>query len=683
MKAVHVLLLLLLLLGFCEAANLVKNPGFEDDLEGWAANKACEIVTQPVHSGKKALHCKDTTTSEAVGVYQNPPGVLHGVRYYVSAWIRAKGLKDGSILLCAESSNYKYGVYVSSNKIEECKDGTCDDKWYQLNGTSEMFFGEASWYVFLARLNGAGATGEFWLDDLVMEVQPTNILNYIETTAWKQEVFEDPIEIYVDLEINNSVWHNGTNFTLKVDIVEEGTGTVVDTLTSFTLGYRAENRIATFQYDPSGLEPGFYKVRATTVNEIFDNYTETIETNLRKLDKKRELTFYVDQKTMIAYDHGKKFFPLGLYMNQVNDTDIDLITDSPFNIMVSNAPFTRSLVDHIHNRSGGRIRSMPAFGGAGANATAEDKFQHAVKRINELRDSPGLLGYYIADEPGPGRTAELRRITLAARDLDPNHVTYAAVNQRLYLHTLKEGFDVVGIDCYPVQHYDDLHAIYVMGRQARKRTCNARARWDIPQIFDWTVYDQPNENPPTEQQLRQMTYQWIVSGGMGIIYYDFSELQVMDYKNPFVEEWAKVKRVANELVDKYVPIILSGYPGSPRFYLPPMDTVSGANYVGWRTWSYNRYTYILIVNVKAAAQTYKFIKPHDINFSSIQMIMGDSKMSCDGDTITLEMPGTEVVWLRVEDPQYYPDRDKGVRSAEPAIIVVFASLVLLSARAAF
>jgi hypothetical protein len=206
-------------------------------------------------------------------------------------------------------------------------------------------------------------------------------------------------------------------------------------------------------------------------------------------------------------------------------------------------------------------------------------------------------------------------------------------------------FDVVGIDCYPVQHYDDLHAIWVMARQSRMRMINNRAMWNIPQIFDWTVYDRENESPPTEKQLRQMTYQWIVGGAMGIIYYDFTEMRVMDYKNPFDQEWEKVKRVATELKEKYVDIILSDEPVNDEYVIPKFDSIGGANYFGRRLWKYKGDDYLLIVNVRNVKYNITFKKPND---TDLVMIMGESKMTVDTTThiVKLEMPEADVVWLK-------------------------------------
>ena len=119
--------------------------------------------------------------------------------------------------------------------------------------------------------------------------------------------------------------------------------------------------------------------------------------------------------------------------------------------------------------------------------TAEDKAtikSQVLYNINQMKDSPGFFAYYIADEPAVQLIPFLREVTLTIREFDKDHVAWPAINNRLALRQYKEMFDVVGIDCYPLQNYDDLHAIWVMATQSRLRVINNRAMWDIPQIFD-------------------------------------------------------------------------------------------------------------------------------------------------------------------------------------------------------
>jgi len=487
-------------------------------------------------------------------------------------------------------------------------------------------------------------------------------------------VFEDEIEVYVSMLINGTAHEDGKNFLLVVEVVDEK-GDIVQTLTNYKLGDSEESRIATFTLNPSELKAGYYKLRAKSKDLLFDGIEETIETTIRKLEKKRESSFYVDHKTKVAYESGKPFFPLGIYTYAFNDTTIDNITDSPFNLIVSYRTLSKSQVDYVYERSNGRLRVIHILATfkscSGSQAEIDENYTVTVNRINELKESPGLFGYYVADEPNLCLAPLIRNISLTIRDLDPKHFSYAVFGYPDEYDTFKETSDVMGVDPYPCQFFTKLESVYINSSEARKRTCNSRGMWHVVQIFDWERYafkfaglykqkgiDISQERPPSEQQLRQMVYQYVAGGAMGIIFYLYDDLVTMNYKNPFNEEWAKVKKVVSELSEKYVPIILSTYPGNPRFSFPYIDTRLEKNYFGWRKFYYNGFSYLLIVNILPKPQNFSFTKPDDLSESDFEMIMGSSKMTFDGNNITLEMPSTEVVWLRVYDKAYMPDQHK-------------------------
>lgn len=553
-----------------------------------------------------------------------------------------------------------------------------------------MFFGESVNWTISSILSRNAAVGEFWLDDLVLEPLRTPFLGYIETTAWKQEVFEDEIEIYVNMLINETAYDGGKHFKLTVEVVNEE-GKVIDTLKKYEFEDREESRVATFKYDPSKLKEGYYKLRARSVDELFDNLEETIETNIHKLKEKRENSFYIDPKTRITYENGKPFFPLGVYAGYLNDSTIDALTDSPFNLAIFYRSLSKTELDHVYERSKGRVRALPSIGTFSSCTTNQTEidgnYTRIVSRIKERKDSKGLFGYYISDEPSPCLAPLIRNITLTIRDLDPKHISYACYSRYNNVDLFKECSDVFGIDVYPLQFRGSIQEVYTRSIEARKRTCNARGMWHIPQMFDWEryapsidgkpPYDKINislESAPSEQQYRQMVYQFISAGSMGFIFYYFDDLKAMDYKSPFDKEWAKVKRVVSELSEKYVPIITSPFPGNPRFSFPYLDAGHGKNWFGCRKFYYEGYSYLLIVNLLDSPQNFSFMKPDDVKESDFEMMMGSSKMKFKGNNVTLEMPNIEAVWLRVYDEKYMPD---GVISSSQKLYPVMLSFISL------
>ena len=144
-----------------------------------------------------------------------------------------------------------------------------------------------------------------------------------------------------------------------------------------------------------------------------------------------------------------------------------------------------------------------------------------------------------------------------------------------------------------------------------------------------------------------MMYQFIVGGGMGIIYYHYSEVQVMGWKNPVDEEWAKIKRVATELQDKYVPIIMSGLDINPGLKLPVVE-----DYMCYvRFFRYNGHDYVLAINAWDT-RTIKCKFWVTNSTKSIEKIEGESKIERDGNKVVFDMPAMDIVWLKMKDTKF-------------------------------
>ena len=187
--------------------------------------------------------------------------------------------------------------------------------------------------------------------------------------------------------------------------------------------------------------------------------------------------------------------------------NIDNFTNSPFNLIMSYPQLNKQQLDTVYNRSNGKLRVINAFSFTTTNVNEiESKIHSAKKKIEEWKESKGLFGYYIADEPSISLKQSMSELTWTIRENDPQHVVWPAINQRFILNHLKEGFDVVGLPNYPVQTFDSLQSIFIMTEQGRMRMGNARAMWNIPQIFTWKVYyeqyknviDMNKEFPPTK-----------------------------------------------------------------------------------------------------------------------------------------------------------------------------------------
>ena len=142
-------------------------------------------------------------------------------------------------------------------------------------------------------------------------------------------------------------------------------------------------------------------------------------------------------------------------------------------------------------------------------------------------------------------------ITFGIREEDPNHFVFTAVNQRYYLNIIKEGLDVIGTDCYPATTSDALHCVSTVATEGIKNMANAKANWGVIQIYDKTIDGENNQYPPTELELRNMLYQAIAAGAMGLFAFDYAGLWHPKAKSPAQSEWEKVVKIFTEFKNVY------------------------------------------------------------------------------------------------------------------------------------
>jgi hypothetical protein len=115
--------------------------------------------------------------------------------------------------------------------------------------------------------------------------------------------------------------------------------------------------------------------------------------------------------------------------------------------------------------------------------------------------------------------------------------------------------DIVGVDPYPIGN----HPIALVSQMADAANKAGKPLWLVPQIFDWRDY--PGDpagrdrtgRPPTQEEMRAMTYLAVNHGAKGLIYYSYFNIRDdKDYK----DRWQQLKEIAGE-VDRLKPVILS------------------------------------------------------------------------------------------------------------------------------
>lgn len=160
--------------------------------------------------------------------------------------------------------------------------------------------------------------------------------------------------------------------------------------------------------------------------------------------------------------------------------------------------------------------------------TAEER-RALTERVAALADHPGVLGYYLCDEPElvpwlPQRLAEIRQ-TIA--DADPYHPCIVLNDTIPGIVKYAEGGDVLMPDPYPCfikggVAQQPIEKVGAFTRAVNEATGGLKPAWLTPQAFNYGDYGKQNNRAPTFAELRNMLYQGVVYGAKGFLWYTWS-----------------------------------------------------------------------------------------------------------------------------------------------------------------
>ena len=129
----------------------------------------------------------------------------------------------------------------------------------------------------------------------------------------------------------------------------------------------------------------------------------------------------------------------------------------------------------------------------------EKSYKKYVKTINEFKNHPLLIGWYINDEMPECFIEHIRNRTLIIHELDPDHPAIIVTNKR-NSQPFANTTDVFGEDCYPIKYKNRTDSVkcYDVHNDAYNGLLKSKPIWPVPQIFDWSgVTNHGATRPPT------------------------------------------------------------------------------------------------------------------------------------------------------------------------------------------
>jgi hypothetical protein len=565
-------------------ANLIQNPGFENGIVAWRnASVKAKSVSDVTRSGGHSLYYENTDNKAKVAFGQEL-AVRPGQKLLVSAWIKGEEIKGPGIGFNIRSftgSQYSDGFFPVS------KAGTFD--WTRLSTefivppnatrtTVELYFQD---YL------GSGTTGKAWFDDVEVRAIPFEVTavypNYRglvkkgDRTAWSHlvELYPEPQWKNAPVKIHTELSDSSGKVLLRKQ------NTVPSSRKSYTVKIEPPRNLAAGEYtlthriaDPNGTLRLVHREPIRIVQEM--------------------PRVHLDSQGFTIVN-GERFFPMGVYLSAATDKEEDLerISKAGFNTVLSylygyarnTSVNPEQYMDLAQKHDLKVVYSLKDMYPK-ADGSNKDAFNQAESFVKRVQDKPALLAWYTNDElpPALGWYSKLEEMQNLVKKHDRyDHPIFHAQNKYASLPYSYHLSDILAMDLYPVGWGDDLKLDIISSetRRAARTMRGVKGTWIVPQIFDWSVYAPSyKQRFPTLDEMRNQSYQAIINGAQGLIYYSYFDL--FYEKHPpgsnnwneelFKQRWKNVSAMSKE-IKEIIPAVLHGkwvdlkLPHNPRLDL--------------------------------------------------------------------------------------------------------------------
>lgn len=573
----------------------IRNPGFENDAEGWNLYEGYQVVPNAGRNGTAGLRYE---RSDPANYKLGNTGVRleRGARYRYGAWVRCEDVPEGGrgATICLEfirdgkwlSGDYPKGIH-----------GTQDWTYVESDCVVPEDAESCQFVLYL----GPKKTGTAWFDDVVVKPAAPLLEMHVVYPPFRRLTPEDGL-------VRVNVYNEDESLDeddLRVHVV----ATAGNTSRQATAA--VQSHIA--ELDLSGLPTG------------------SVDLTLYLLDARRKLILaesaaaltcvpsdrpipdnacLIDSEGRAIVD-GKPFMPLGLWMYTLSKEDLDRIAESPFNCVmptrslslkliekddmilprphkgpVADTPIlyeytpetVRDTLDYCHAKGIRMIFSLQkVYEGMKWGRTtwfgAEGPAAVVTSVVNRYRDHPALLAWFINDERPASMMPRLNARRRLVNDLDPFHPTWGVLYQFPDLPLYGSSCDVIGVDAYPIND-ESSRNMNIIDRAMDGVDRSGLPAWVVGQIFNWGIYRAGGHGErfkndfmdPTEEQMRSMALFFALRGAKGFTFYAYHDLKRPASPNrfdtppqtmaDFERRWAEVKRIGRVLKD-LEPFILA------------------------------------------------------------------------------------------------------------------------------
>lgn len=576
-----------------EGPNMVQNSGFESGGRAWSLKNVAVPDPKESHTGKYSLKYTNNNPKNYALVTQGIP-VKPGQQIEFGVWLKGKNITTANLWAAKGAGIYIQGYDAQNNYVKGvfpfCRTGTFD--WQQIKGIYNVPANVTRITVGLYMQKET--TGTAWFDDVSVQVLTPPVfeavLKYPNYRGTAPDTALHPWQVL----LTRRMPHAG-QVSLKSSIYDHNRRLLFSK--TYTLDAKQPSSVLSWT-PPRGLAPGQYNWH---LQAGATGGTDAWQTDIPVRLAQSMPAVYIDQEGFTRIN-GRRFFPLGIYLgkgpkqgNWASSPDnLKQIAQAGFNTILSyyygDRPDAAAYLKSARAQGLQVIYSLADVydGGPGYTRLNTPAAQTAAGLVAKLKNSPNLLAWYTVDELGSGdvfSAGDRYRQMVAA---DPDHPVYQVNNDLTVLPLFDQTTDIIGTDPYPVSgnQFTSLAQVSDWTEKTAASSSGIKPVWEALQIFDKNyANDKLPSHPPTLDEMRNMSYQALIHGAKGLMYYAYHWLwygrnaqhQKIFSEAGFNQRWPDVQKMIGE-ISQVTPFILSGHP-----IVLPLLSDSAVQYQAWQS----------------------------------------------------------------------------------------------------
>ncbi len=628
--SVRMLMMTILLASICEGVGLVQNGSFETVENGkpvgWELPPLYRVVDREGMNGTRGVLFENVSDRKSHGFPKMKLPLEAGKCYEYSIWIKSENATTRPrIMVEWYDANGKW-LGGSYHPVDA---GTHD--WREVKDKTPPIPSDAK-SCFLGFDVAKGGQGKVWFDDVSVKLFEHEPFGGFYSSCYRDIASEGEVVFYAAINLKDHPF-------AKVMIGYLDAEGIARHLPATRIGTDA----AILKVNAAHLAKGTHPVMCEVVDGDGTRLGggSLMFTRVSKLPNRR---VWIDSKRRTIVD-GKPFFPVGIYLNGVNDkfSQLTNFRTGPFNcIMPYHAPSAQWL-DWLRTQGIEVIYPInniwPWHDYRPKGVETDDDAQTAVEReVNAVKDHPAILAWYVNDEISIEKFPQLLARQKLLERIDPGHPTWTVLYQVSSIREYYPTFDIIGSDPYPIPH-GSIGTVAAWTRTTYNEVMGLKPIWQVPQAFSWGDWSRKKGDTrrfPTREELDNMTWQCIANGANGIVYWCYRLL----YQNGKfrVDRWADICAAANG-VKPYAPVFLSEE-DAPK--------VRGATEsLSVRAWRYQGDVYLAVVN-NTRNPVKGEIGVDNVDGMVLQRLQGyDGCVLRSCENVSVELPGLGYTFARL------------------------------------